>query len=120
MQLTSHARSFVRTTILGTFSSIALIILAGITICIPWWPSSQQLLPQWQVWIFVVLVAAALLAVASATALVAIGGLVVIVRNFCEERGVPYFPVQPRDELLVRQGSQSADCLNPRCRAAPR
>jgi hypothetical protein len=119
MQLTSHARSFVRTTILGTFSSIALIILAGITIWIPWWASSQQLLPQWQVWIFVVLVAAALLAVASATALVAIGGLVVIVRDFCEERGVPYFSVRPREriagpiELVIRR------LLNPRASLRP-
>ena len=98
MQLTSHARSFVRTTILGAFSSIALIILAGIIMCIPWWASSQQLLPQWQMWTFVVLVTAALLAVASATTLVAIGGFVVVVRDFCEERGLPYLSAQPRED----------------------
>jgi hypothetical protein len=119
MQLTSHARSFVRTTILGTFSSIALIILAGITICIPWWPSSQQLLPQWQVWIFVVLVAAALLAVASATALVAIGGLVVILRNFCEERGVPYFPVRPRERIAGPTRLAIRRLLNPNAELRP-
>lgn len=114
MQLTSHARSFVRTTILGTFSSIALIILAGITICIPWWTGNQELLPQWQVWIFVVLVVAALLAVAGTAALVAIGGLVVIVRDFCEERGVPYFSVQPRERIAGPIALAIRRLLNPR------
>ena len=119
MQLTAHARSFVRTTILGTLSSIALIILAGITICIPWWASNQQLLPQWQVWIFVVLVAAAMLAMASAAALVAIGGLVVIVRDFCEERGIPYFSVEPRERIAGPIALAIRRLLNPRAALRP-
>jgi hypothetical protein len=119
MQLTSHARSFVRTTILGTISSIALVILVGITICIPWWASSQQLLPQWQIWVFVVLVAVTLLAVAGAVALVAIGGLVVIVRNFCEERGVPYFPVQPRERIAGPTRLAIRRLLNPNAGLRP-
>jgi hypothetical protein len=113
MQFNSHARSFVGTTILATFSSIALIIVVGMTIYMPWWASGQHLLPEWEIWLLVGLVAVALLAVAGAAALVAIGGLVVILRDFCEERGVPYFPVQPRERIAGPMTLAIRRLLNP-------
>jgi hypothetical protein len=99
MQLTVHARSFVRTTILGIFSSITLVILAGMTIYELWWASDPHLPPVWGIQILAGLAAIALAALATVSALVAIGGLVAIVRDFCEERGVPYFPVRPRERI---------------------
>lgn len=41
----------------------------------------------------------ALSVLATVSALVAIGGLVAVVRDFCEERGLPYFPVRPRERI---------------------
>jgi hypothetical protein len=96
MQFNSHRRRFVGTTILAIFSSIALII---VTLYVSWWVIGQHFLPEWALWLLVGLVAVAMLAAAAAAAVVAIGGLVVIVRDWCEERGVPYFPVRPRERI---------------------
>ena len=99
VRFNSHRRSFVGTTILAIFSSIALVMLVGTTIHVPWWTIGQHLLPEWGIRLLVGLAAVALSALAAAAALVAIGGLVVIHRDFCEERGVPYFPVRPRERI---------------------
>ena len=99
MRFSSHARSFVGTTILATFSSIVLVILAGMTVCLLWWASGEHLLPGWGIRLLAGLAAIALFALAAVSALVAIGGLVAIVRDFCEERGVPYFSVRPRERI---------------------
>ena len=42
---------------------------------------------------------ATLSAILAVVTLVAIGGIVVVVRDFCEERGIPYFPVRPRERI---------------------
>src|SRR5262245_65088729 len=97
MQLNSHQRSFVGTTILAICSSIALMILVGTILYVPWWAVGPQLLPEWGIRVLIGLAAIALAGLAAAAALVALGGLVVIVRDFCEERGIPCFPVQPRE-----------------------
>jgi hypothetical protein len=113
MQFSSHCRSFVGTTVLAIFSSIALIILVGTTICVPWWAVGQHLLPEWSIRILVGLAAVALSALAAAAALVAIGGLVVIDRDLCEERGVPYFPVRPRERIAGPMTLAIRRLLNP-------
>ena len=113
MQFNSHRRSFVGTTILAIFSSIALIILDGTTVYVPWWAIGQHLLPEWEIGLLVGLAAVALSALAAAAALVAIGGLVVIDRDFCEERGVPYFPVRPRERIAGPMTLAIRRLLNP-------
>ena len=113
MQLNSHRRSFVGTTILAIFSSVALIILVGTALYVPWLAIGQHLLPEWGIRLLVGLVAVALAALAGAAALVAIGGLVVIVRAFCEERGVPYFPVRPRERIAGPMTLAIRRLLNP-------
>lgn len=99
MQISDHCRSFIGTTILAIFFSIALIILVGTTPYLQWWTIAQHLLPEPAIWLAFGLVAAALTALAAAMALVAIGGVVIIIRDFCEERGLPYFPVRPRERI---------------------
>jgi hypothetical protein len=113
MQFNSHARSFVGTTILAIFSSIALIILVGMTIYVPWWASGQHLLPEWGIRLLVGLAAVSLSALAAAAALLAIGGLVVIFRTFCEEREEPYFPVRPRERIAGPMTLAIRRLLNP-------
>jgi hypothetical protein len=113
VQLNSHRRSFVGTTILAILSSIALIILAGATLYVPWWAIGQNLLPEWEIWLLLGSVAVALLAVAGAAALAAIGGLVVIDRDRCEERGVPYSPVRPRERIAGPITLAIRQLLNP-------
>jgi hypothetical protein len=119
VQISSQRRSFVGTTILAIFSSIALIILVGATLYVPWWAIGQHLLPEWGIRLLVGLVAVALSALAAAAALVAIGGLVVIFRDFCEERGVPYFPVRPRERIAGPMTLAIRRLLNPRAGLRP-
>ena len=119
MQFSSHRHSFVGTTILASFSSIALIILVGTTIYVPWWAIGQHLLPEWGIRLLVGLAAVALSALAAAAALVAIGGFVAIVRDFCEERGVPYFPVRPRERIAGPITLAIRQLLNPNAGLRP-
>ena len=121
MQLTSHARSFVRTTILANLQldrpdhpgrNNHLYTLVGQR------PASSA--ANGQVRIFVGLVAVALLRLLQLTALVAIGGLVVIVRDFCEERGVPYFPVRPRERIAGPIEACNPPALESQRGSAPR
>jgi hypothetical protein len=52
------------------------------------------------VWLGVVVAAGLLAAVTSYVALVAIGGVIVLHRDSCEERGVPYVPARPRERVI--------------------
>jgi hypothetical protein len=113
VQFNSHCRSFVGTTILAIFSSIALVTLLGTALYMSWWAIGQHLLPEWGIWLLFGLAAVALAALAAVAALVAIGGLVVIVRDFCEERGVPYFPVRPRERIAGPITRAIRGLLNP-------
>ena len=99
MHFSSHRRSFVGTTILAIFISTGLIILLGTIFYVPWWVAGKHFLPAWGIRLLVGLGAISLSAVAAVATLVAIGGLIVIVRDRCEERGVPYFPVRPRERI---------------------
>jgi hypothetical protein len=119
VQFNSHRRSFVGTTILAIFSFIAPIILVGTTLHVAWWTIGQHLLPEWGIRLLVGLVAVALSAVAAAAALVAIGGLVAIVRDGCEERGVPYFPVRPRERIAGPMTLAIRRLLNPNAGLRP-
>src|SRR4029453_6214968 len=119
MQSSSHARSFVSTTILAIFSTIVLVILAGMTIYLLWWDSGEHPLPAWGVKLLAGSAAIALFALAAVLALVATGGLVVIVRDFCEERGVPYFSVRPRERIAGPIALAIRRLLNPRAGLRP-
>jgi hypothetical protein len=119
VQFNSHRRSFVGTTILAIFSSIALIILLGTALYMSWWAMGRHLLPEWEIWLLVGLAAATLAPLAAVAALVAIGGLVVIVRDFCEERGVPYVSVRPRERIAGPTTLAIRRLLNPRASLRP-
>jgi len=119
MQSSSHARSFVSTTILAIFSTIVLVILAGMTIYLLWWDSGEHPLPAWGIKLLAGSAAIALFALAAVLALVATGGLVVIVRDFCEERGVPYFSVRPRERIAGPIALAIRRLLNPRAGLRP-
>jgi hypothetical protein len=99
MQLSSHARSFIGTTVLAILSAIALVGLIGITLFAPWRAIAPQFFPEWAIYVLVGCITATLSALAAVVTLVAIGGIVVVVRDFCEERGIPYFPVRPRERI---------------------
>jgi hypothetical protein len=116
VQLNSHSHRFVGTTILAIFSSIALI---NLTLYVAWWVFRQEFLPQPGLWLLVGLVAAALLGAAAVAAVVAIGGLIVIDRDRCEERGIPYFPLQPRERIAGPMMLAIRRFLKPSARLSP-
>jgi hypothetical protein len=99
MQLSSHARSFIGTTVLAILSAVALIALIGITLFASRRAIELHFLPEWAIYVSVGLITGTLSAITAVVTLVAIGGIVVVVRDFCEDRGVAYFPVRPRERI---------------------
>ena len=103
MQFNSHRRSFVGTTILAIFSSIALIILVDQeTIYVPWWAIRQHLLPEWGIWLLVGLAAVALSALAAAAALVATAVSSSSIETSAKSAEYHIFQFDRASELLVR------------------
>lgn len=99
MQTRPHRRSFATTTIVASCASFVLFTLLGATFLLPRWNTGHQLLPAWGMWLLVVVVAVGLLLLGTSAILVAIGGVLVLHRDSCEERGLPYISVRPRERI---------------------
>ena len=82
MQLSSHARSFIRTTVLAILSVVALIGLIGIIIFAPWPAIGQHFLLEWAIYVSVGFITGTLSALTVIVTLVAIGGIVVVDPRF--------------------------------------
>lgn len=114
-----HRRSFMRTTILASCTAAALLILLGMVCYLPHLNTAHHLLPAWGVWLAVTVVAAGLAAASALTSLVAVGGVVVLHRDTCEERGLPYFPVRARERITGPVRWAWRRFLNPRADLRP-
>lgn len=99
MQLTSHRRSFIGTTVLAVCCALALFALACATLVVSLRAEGPYFLPVWGIWLSAGFVATILFGIAAASAMVVIGGLVAIVRDSREERGLPYFAARPRERI---------------------
>jgi hypothetical protein len=119
MQHHSHRRSFARLTILASCISLSTLILLGLTLYLPRWNSSLHLLPGWGVWLAIALLVVGFVMIGASTGLVAIGGFVVLHRDSCEERGLPYFPVRPRERIIGPMMAAFRRFLNRRAKLLP-
>jgi hypothetical protein len=94
-----HRRSFVRTTVVASVATVVLAFALGTTVYAIARGSGAGLVPGWLARAVLVLVAAGLLTVCMAAGLVSAGGVAVLHRDGCEERGSPYRPVRPRERV---------------------
>ena len=119
MQHHSHRRSFARLTILATCMSFSTPILLGLALYLLRWSSRFHRLPGWGEWLAMALVVVGLVMIGAFTALVAIGGFVVLHRDSCEDRGLPYFPVRPRERIIGPMMAAFRRFLNRRAKLLP-
>jgi hypothetical protein len=117
-QLSPHRRSFVRTTVLASCSCIVLLLLLGISFYL-FRGNTGQLLPVWGRRLAFISVTAGLAMLAAGAALVAVGGLIVLYRDSCEERGLPYVPVQRRERVSGQLMLALRRFLSPRASLRP-
>jgi hypothetical protein len=119
MQFRAHRRSFASTTILAGSTTVGLLaalgrIAFGIRRC-----TGSRLVPAWIARTIRALVAVGLAAVSLVAALVTTGGVTVLFRDSCEERGSPYRPVRPRERVAGRAWSTLRRSINPRAKPRP-
>jgi hypothetical protein len=98
--LSAHRRSFAKTTILAIGALLVLLASPAALLLLARWSSAGDGAPDWVIWLAIVSYAVVALVVTAYVALVAIGGVVVLHRDSCEERGVPYTPSRPRERIL--------------------
>ena len=97
MEPSSHRRSFVKTTILASSASIFILILIGVAVLLFQWNAGHQLVPVLGAWLLAISVITGLTVLTACLALVTFGGIVVLHRDLCEQRGVPYVGAKERE-----------------------
>lgn len=101
--LKDHRRSFVKTTFIA-FCGLALLLVLlgsmGTTVGPFHWAWVGEHLSAWEIKLAAVVSTVILTGLSAYAALVAIGGVVVLHRDACEERGVPYTPRRPRERIM--------------------
>lgn len=99
MAVSAHRRSFVRTTTAA--GAVATVSLAGSVAAVvaAFAGTGHEVMPSWIARTVTAVLATVLFEAAALAALVTTGGLAVLHRDDCEERGVPYRPVRPRERV---------------------
>src|SRR5690349_11396846 len=97
--LHAHRRSYRDMTILASCAAALLVVLIGAALYLPRWNSAHQQFPVAGLWVAATLMALVLAMLCAFALLVAMGGCVALYRDWCEERGVPYAPIRPRERI---------------------
>ncbi len=115
----AHRRSFVKTTALAVCVLVVILVSTAMFVGGFHWHSVRLGMPAWGFWLAIVLMSAVLGALIAFVALVAVGGITVLYRDSCEERGVPYSPARPRERIIspVRAGIRHS--IRPRAPLRP-
>jgi len=117
--LSAHRRSFAKTTVLA--SCVLVVLLASIALS-PRpvrWSMAQIDSPAWGTTLAVVLSTLALTLLSAYAALIAAGGMVVLHRDSCEDRGVPYLPARPRERNVGAVSTAIRRLIRPGARLHP-
>src|SRR3954469_20609888 len=97
--MTVHRRSFAKTTILAICVLVVLLVsMATSPFLLRWLADDHS--PGWGLALALVLSTVVLMLLSAFAALVAVGGMIVLYRDSCEERGVPYSPTRPRERNI--------------------
>jgi hypothetical protein len=114
-----HRRRFVRTTILAIGVLVVLLVSMALPPLLFRWSTADDHLPGWAGWLALVMWTVALGLLSAYVALVAVGGLIVLYRDSCEERGVPYSPTRPRERIISPMTAAIRRFIRPRARLLP-
>lgn len=106
-------------TILASCTAALLVALIGATLYLPRWNASHQQFPPAGMWVVASAMTLVLAMLCAFALLVAIGGCVALYRDRCEERGIPYAPIRPRERIHGPMLLSILRCLFPRARLRP-
>lgn len=117
--LSAHRRSFAKTTIRAVcVLVVSLVSLAASPVLLR---SSRvdDHLPAWGIWLAIVLSTVVLTLLSTYAALIAVGGMIVLYRDSCEERGLPYSPARPRERIVSPMTAAIRRSIRPGARLRP-
>jgi hypothetical protein len=117
--LSAHRRSFRKTTTLAIGVLVALLVALATSLVLLDSSTARDHLPAWVIWLAIVLATVGLTVLSAYAALVAVGGMIVLHRDSCEERGVPYTPTRPRERMVGPMTAAIRRSLRPRARLVP-
>ena len=95
--MTAHRRSFAKTTIL---TICVLLVSMAASFGLFRRSMARDDFSAWGIWLAIVLSTVVLALLGTYAALIAVGGLIVLYRDSCEERGLPYSPARPRERIV--------------------
>jgi len=76
-------------------------------------------LPAWGAWLAIVLSTVVLTLLSVYAALIAVGGMIVLHRDSCEERGLPYSPTRRRERVISPMRAAIRRSIRPAARLRP-
>jgi hypothetical protein len=120
--LSAHRRSFAKTTILAIGILVVLLVLLASTATpfgLSRWSIVHDHLPAWGVSLATVLSTIVLTLLSAYAALIAVGGIIVLYRDSCEERGLPYSPTRPRERIIGPMRAAIRRFIRPGARLRP-
>jgi hypothetical protein len=115
----AHRRSFAKTMCLGICVLVVLLAAVATFLGLSGWSTVGDHLPAWALWLVMVTAAIVLIALIAYAALVAIGGMIVLHRDSCEERGLPYAPARPRERIIGPTRAAIRRFIRPGARLRP-
>src|SRR5215207_4672777 len=114
----AHRRSFAKTTILAVCVLVVLLVLLA-TLGLFGWSTANDHLPAWGAWLAIVLSTVVLTLLSVYAALIAVGGMIVLHRDSCEERGLPYSPTRRRERVISPMRAAIRRSIRPAARLRP-
>ena len=120
--LSAHRRSFAKTTILAICVLVVLLVLL-VSAATPFglfrWSSIHDHLPAWGVRLAIILSTVVLTLLSAYVALIAVGGIIVLYRDSCEDRGLPHLPARPRERIIGPMTAAIRRSIRPGARLRP-
>jgi len=117
--LSAHHRSFRKATILAIGVLVVLLVSMAASVALLRSSTVRDHLPAWGIWLAIVSSTAVLSLLSAYAALVAVGGLIVLYRDSCEEHGVPYTPTRPRERMVGPMTAAIRRAIRPGARWCP-
>jgi hypothetical protein len=117
--ISAHRRSFRKTTTLAICVLVVLLVAIAAALALLHSSAAHDHLPSWSIWVASVVSTVVLAVLSAYAALVAVGGMVVLYRDGCEERGVPYTPTRPRERILGPMTAKVRRSIRPGARLCP-
>jgi hypothetical protein len=117
--VSAHRRDFTKTTMLAICVLVVLLVLLAASPALYRSRVVHDHVPVWGTRPAIVVSTIVLSMLCAYTALIALGGLIVLHRDSCEERGVPYVPSRPRERVIGPMAAAIRRSLRPGAQLRP-